>query len=922
MLLEREEEQVVLNEAVAEARSGSGALVLVDGEAGTGTTALLQRLADVAGDRGALVLRSAGTATERSVPFGVVRQLILQLAAEPGVAVPPVAHPVLAAVADPRAAARGPAAFADTLHRLHILFAATAAERTVALLVDDLRWADEASLHALAHLAARLDGMPVLIAVVRKGGLGAPDPLVREIADRATHRVRARPLTRHATARLVENRFGADCPAEFARTCHEVTGGRPKDLRVLADRARLRRLGAPHWRTRDLRELGESLCRERLLLALRREPVLDAYAKAAAVLGPGADRELVARLAGLSEEECDHARASLAALWPAGAGGADGVPDIGGVVLRAMSAEESSHWYREASVLLEESGAGPEEAVAPLLHVDRIGDPWEIHQLRAAAAAARRRGAPDDAVRYLGRALADVPADGPVRAELLFELGTIELDSGAPSARRHLAQAARLMPRPGRRAEMVASVPMRTVAGDPELVGLVRETAAALGTPPEEDRQGGWLAMRLEARVRYVGLDDHATVVSAARRLRELGELHGDVSEAERELRTVLLFCAAMHGRTGHRDVVRMARQVLDHEPAHSCLHGPALELVPPVLCIAEAPQAAASWLGAARLYAAREGTPAQRARVEAQWGLVLLARGEAAAARACALRAAALTAGEPSEDRLLPTLTLGRIATDLDDEELAGQVDIDVEGPGADVRLFALDRTLRGIRAEARGDLTVALTRYLDCGRALERAGWFNPWLFRWQVRAARLQYRLGMTARAQETAEQYQERAVAWGTPSGVGRALRLRGELTEGPHGTALLREAVDALDAAGSRLDLAHALIALGQRLQGTSDAEGERLAGRGRLLLAEARSAPADAGFAARPARAVAAGLTPAETKVAQRAARGLSNRDIADELEISVRAVERHLTSSYRKFGIAGREELARMLEPDTAADS
>ncbi|MCI0385368.1 AAA family ATPase [Streptomyces sp. CNQ085] len=922
MLLEREQELAVLHEALAHAQSGSGVLILVEGGAGTGTTALLNRLADRATAAGALVLRSTGTPGERALPFGVLRQLVLPLVAEPG----PLTAPL--AAAPPIAPGTGPegpggesyaAVRADTLHWLHILFAGLSAERTVVLVVDDLGWADDASLEALAHLAARLDGLRLLLAVVRKDGLGACGPLVGEIAAAATHRVRARSLSRTATAELVTRHFGPGCPDEFARTCHDVTGGRPKDLRVLSDRARLRRLGAPHWRTRRLRGLGESLRRERLLSLLRREPVLDAFLKATAVLADHATDHLVVRLAGLTRRQCEQAREVLTHAWPPAAGQGDAAHTRAAcaVVLQTMGDEESSRRHREASAVLDACGAGPEEVAAPLLHVDRLGDPWEIHQLRAAAAAARRRGAPETAVRYLSRALVDVPAASPVRAELLYELGVTELDLGSPAAGRHFVQAARLMPRLRRRAEVLSSTPMDIVRSDPEVAAIVRETAAGLGTPREADRQGGYLAMRLEARARYAGLEDPALVASTAHRLHELGEQRYGASAAERELRTVLVFTAAMAGQSDHRTVTRMVQQVLEEEPAHTALSGLVLELLPPVLYCTGSPHIAASWLDTARLQAAQEGYRVAESRIEAVRGLTQMARGEVGLARECGARALELSEGAGSEDRAQTTLLLGLVALEIEDSELAARV-LDPAEPPTDLRLFALHGALNGMLAETRGDLPVALAHYLDCGRVLERAGWVNPALAHWQVRAALVQQRMGWTAQALAVARTHHEHALSWGAPSALSRALRLLGVVTDGAPGIELLRQAVETVGTEGSRLELAHALTELGRRLQQESVPEGDQLLRRGRRLAAELLSAPDTGhGTTTRPARALAAGLTPAETRVAERAARGLSNREIAEELETSLRAVERHLTSSYRKFNITGRTQLAEIMRLD-----
>ncbi|MEV0642939.1 AAA family ATPase, partial [Streptomyces sp. NPDC050619] len=893
MLLEREKELAVLDEAVTRAQSGTGVLVLVEGGPGAGTTALLNQLADRATATGALVLRSAGTSGERAVPFGVLRQLVLPLVAEPGLLTPPLAAAPPIAPGTGHSGTGGESGAvvgADTLHWLHILFAGLSAERTVVLAVDDLGWVDDATLEALAHLAARLDGLHVLLAVVRKDGLGTRSPLVGEIAAAATHRVRARSLSPRATEELVARHLGPGCPDEFDRTCHDLTGGRPKDLRVLCDRARLRRLGAPHWHTPRLRGLGESLRRERLLSLLRREPVLDAFLKATAVLAGHATDALVARLAGLTRRQCEQAREVLTHAWPpaAGQGAAAHRRAACDVVLQAMGDEESSRRHREVSALLDACGAGPEEVAEPLLHVDRLDDSWQIHQLRAAAAAARHRGAPETAVRYLSRALVDVPAASLVRAELLYELGVTELDLRSPAAGRHFVQAARLMPRLRCRAEVVSSAPMDIVRSDPEVAALVRETAADLGTPRETDRQGRYLAMRLEARARYAGLEDPGLMTSAARRLHELGEQRYGVPAAERELRTVLVFTAAMAGQADHRTVARMARQVLEEEPAHTAVSGLVLELLPPVLLCTDSPDIAASWLDAARLHATQEGNRSSMSRIEAVQGLIRLARGEVGLARECGGRALALREGAVPKNRVHPALLLGLVALELNDGQLAGQV-LDPAEPPTDLRLFALHGVLNGMLAEARGDLPVALAHYLDCGRVLERAGWVNPALAHWQVRAALVQHRMGRTAEARAVARTHYEHALLWGAPTALSRALRLLGVVTDGSPGVELLRQAVDTVETEGSHLELAHALTELGRRLQQESVPEGDRLLRRGRRLAAELLNASADPGHGtmARPAHALAAGLTPAETRVAERAARGLSNKEIAEELETS-----------------------------------
>jgi len=75
---------------------------------------------------------------------------------------------------------------------------------------------------------------------------------------------------------------------------------------------------------------------------------------------------------------------------------------------------------------------------------------------------------------------------------------------------------------------------------------------------------------------------------------------------------------------------------------------------------------------------------------------------------------------------------------------------------------------------------------------------------------------------------------------------------------------------------------------------------------------------------ARPRRRAlsgAASLTPGERRVAAAAAGGATNREIAQDLFVSLRTVEMHLTNAYRKLDISSRSELAAMIaEPEAEA--
>jgi DNA-binding CsgD family transcriptional regulator len=140
----------------------------------------------------------------------------------------------------------------------------------------------------------------------------------------------------------------------------------------------------------------------------------------------------------------------------------------------------------------------------------------------------------------------------------------------------------------------------------------------------------------------------------------------------------------------------------------------------------------------------------------------------------------------------------------------------------------------------------------------------------------------------------------ARAAGLPRGVGVALRAAGILA-GSSGVALLEEAVDTLAHAPARLELARALVAL-RRDRRRSQARDQLAAALelavdcGAVRLA-ARARDELGATAGRPPRrhAVDPALTPSQLRVARLAAAGMSNRDIAHELYVSLKTVETHL---------------------------
>ena len=89
---------------------------------------------------------------------------------------------------------------------------------------------------------------------------------------------------------------------------------------------------------------------------------------------------------------------------------------------------------------LADEGASSDRIAAHLLATDPASDDWVVDSLRAAARSAVATGAPDSAVAYLRRALAEPPCE-PLRPDVLLELGFAESYAGDPQAAVHLEAA-------------------------------------------------------------------------------------------------------------------------------------------------------------------------------------------------------------------------------------------------------------------------------------------------------------------------------------------------------------------------------------------------------------------------------------------------------------------------------------------------
>ncbi|GGL19628.1 LuxR C-terminal-related transcriptional regulator [Mangrovihabitans endophyticus] len=892
MLLERAAELTRIGAGLTSARAGRPELLMVRGPVGAGRSALLRELP---ADPDVGVLRAAGSPGEHDLAYGVLRQLVEPERNTGGLRATPGGAPAVEAAA-------------------HALLTRLSAAGPVLLAIDDMQDADEPTLAWLTQVSARRHGLRLLVVgAVRDGDVRSGHPLVRELTESADAVLRPAPLSAPAARRMLHESIGATAAAEFLTACHAAAGGNPLILTALAEHVVSTALPPDAEHAGRVGAVCPAPLRDRLLAVIAGQPApVRSVAAAIAVLGDDADEALLGPLAGADAVEVG---TGLRALRELGLVTADGHPRFTHPAGRSavefdMPMAERLRAHQAAAELLYRRGHPSEQVARQLMAVPALRLTWSVEVLRAAAASARHRGAPDVAVDYLRRALLDCSGMGPDRAWLLLDLAAAQRDREPADAERLVDQAVPLFDTPRDRAAAALRI-TPTVLGcaRPPVADLFRRVARDLGDPAASDAPARAAALGLEARLRHIGLADPAELDLALARLRALGAVSPLDSAAERQLIAVLLHAAVVTGRLPAAAIAPLGERILQHETLRSAHPQATVALTVLALTAADALGAASRWLSVGadpvglRLPAAAEN------RIDALRAYVHLGRGRVVAARTSAERAAHLAvAGSETE-----TLALGALAwaaVEMHDGALAANVADRLERSSP-----SLSATVDMVRAHSmaqQGRPDEALETLLDCGARLRDAGWRSVALLPWRVHAAVLRHRLGDRSGAATLLDEEHAGALSWGAPASLGRVLRVKGQMEGGPRGLELLREAVAVLRRSANELELARALLALSRT---APDAAEGVAAGREGTALASSCGVPwlAGATVAAHPVTADSA-LTKTERLVASLVARGLTNQEIAAMLGVSRRAVEKHLTSCYRKLGVSGRAELVESL--------
>jgi DNA-binding CsgD family transcriptional regulator len=227
-------------------------------------------------------------------------------------------------------------------------------------------------------------------------------------------------------------------------------------------------------------------------------------------------------------------------------------------------------------------------------------------------------------------------------------------------------------------------------------------------------------------------------------------------------------------------------------------------------------------------------------------------------------------------------------------------------------------------LRAAA-GDHEAAIEELQGCALDHPVLGGENPAVSAWRSAAALSLAELGCHGDARSLAADEVRRAQSFGAPRAIGIALRAQALVGPREERQGGLEAAHDVLASSPARLEHARVLLDLGATLR----AAGQRTAARKPLLEALALATRCDAKALERRARTELAAigvrprttdhtgvgsLTPSERRVAELAAAGGSNREIAQTLFVTEKTVETHLGRAFRKLDISSRRKLPAVL--------
>ena len=933
-LLERDRELARIDASL----SRSSGLVVIEGSAGLGKSRLLHEARLRAECAEARVLSARGAVLEREFAHGVVRQLFEPPLRAAGRArreslFEGAAGAARALLAPNEAVtpAGSEVSFA-TLHGLYWLLVNLAEPGPLVLCIDDLHWADEPSLRFVAFVQARLAGLPVLVLVATRP-LEELDPrptvLGTLLSAPETERLGLQSLSEQAVGQIVRARFAHDTDDRFVSACHATTAGNPFYLELLLDSLATEGVEPDASGAERVRAIGPRAVSRAVLARLASLPrACVALARAVAILGDGARLETCRALAELEIQSSGDAADRL--VRESILRGGEALEFVHPIVRQAVYADLGpvtlGHRHVTAARLLRDAGAPVEQVATQLLQSDEPAGDWAVEALRAGAGDAMAVGAPEVAVSYLRRALAE-RVEGEARVDLLIELANAEAARQDPICIQHLEQAmsttgsahrrvgaalllARVLLYSGREVDAARHLLQESADEawriDPELAKIVEAGLLLMNVYQAPARDLGDRARRLQASVAAAESPADHTAMAALSWLAVL------------ENRPIAQATAL--ARRAWRDGRLLAEQTVESPMVPTVLY---------TLTYADAVTEARAGIDAAIAESAASGAVAIFASFLSLSSLLLLRCGDLS--RSEGEVDASLRAAQEGRARLLIPYAIAYLIEVMVErgqfrqaDELLDAHDLLGENAPENGATNALRHSVGRLRL-AQGDATAAIEVLRVCARGQEELGARGPQPLQWAPDLALALRLADRRDEAVELAHHELEIARAAGSARVIGVAERAVALVGDPADRIELLEHAVTSLAGSPTRLERARALVDHGADLRRAKRrSESRRPLTQGLALAHECgaaalveRASSELAALGARPRRLLLSGaesLTASERRVAEMAATGMTNKQIAQSLFVTLKTVEAQLSSSYRKLDISSRTELAHAL--------
>jgi DNA-binding CsgD family transcriptional regulator len=890
-----------IEQLLAAARAGQGGTLFVCGEPGIGKTALVRFAVRSAADF--RVLEATGVETEVGRSYGGLADLVLPLAAEVGRLPPERARPVTGAIGlGENEKAVSPAAVAAAIFAL---LAETARDRPVAVVVDDAPWIDEASRDVVLFLARRSDlgGFAVILA---SRDADAPQLRLRDAEE-----LRLSGLSPSEAVALIESRTSVEPSAAVVRQLVSQTGGNPLALSELARIVTASELsgGSPLRNPLPAGEVVESIFADLV-------DGLDDGARAAVLVAAASDCSELGLLAQAVPDPDGFERAEDGGVLEIGPGEVRfRHPLLRAVAYNRASASEQ----RAAHAALAAVEPDQERRARHLAAAATRSDEHVAGELEAAASAAKRRGALAAAATALALSARLTPA-GQERTRRWLESARAAQDAGQPAAADYAADEVLELTRDPLLEAEATYIKSKVL----DVRGRSQEAARALEGVAERivsfdpERSMRFLA---EAVGCWFHAMDFPRALETARRCQTL---EADLPE-NTLLRLTVGNALSNMGRCAEAAPLleRAATEVeaLDDLSAAEHLAGSAATS----LMHLERFDRARTLLARQADQERRIGALSVLVRTLALTASTEVYAGEWPAAAAAAEETARLAAdlGEPMME-LWGHVMRGTVAAAQGDElereaRFARAADL-AEATGMRRVVDYNAAEARGAALLARGDYEAAasalgLLQELDATRGLSA-------LSRWLPDLAEALVRSGQHDEADHALGRLEALHGDDGQKWAQAAAARLHG-MVEDEFDSSFAR-ALELGAAAQTPFERARSALCYGERLRragkrrqaraqlGDALATFDRLGAR--AWAERAQSELRSSGQTRAPQRRYDAPLTPSEHQVATLVAEGLSNREIATRLFVSVRTVEMHVSNAYRKLGVRSRTGLSRYI--------